>query len=70
MRGNCITWAVAKWRRDGGYLLVRKSHWGWFPHFLWAAKAPEDCLSFKPTNPKRQKCPPPWFRGEVMRGDG
>lgn len=43
---NCLTYAVGQWRREGGYLLIRRSrlavafrlpHWHplwWVPHFL------------------------------------
>jgi hypothetical protein len=42
MRSNCLFHAVGKWIRRGGWLLVRRSHAGWYPHFIHAAELPED----------------------------
>ena len=32
---NCLTYALrmARYGRAGDHLVIRKSHWGWFPHF-------------------------------------
>jgi hypothetical protein len=37
MRSNCLIFAIALyWRRRWhGYIVIRKSHWGRFPHFLY-----------------------------------
>jgi len=32
--GSCLFYAFRKYFRTGGYLLVRKSRFGWWPHFL------------------------------------
>ena len=32
---NCIIYAFSKWAEMGGYVAIRKSRFGWFPHFLW-----------------------------------
>ena len=32
---NCLLFALAKWWKHGGYVIIRKSHWGWWPHFIW-----------------------------------
>jgi len=32
--GSCLFYAFRKYFRAGGYLLVRKSRFGWWPHFL------------------------------------
>lgn len=39
-RENCLTWAVDKWDKQGGYLVIRwcrynKQPWIKWPHFLW-----------------------------------
>ena len=32
---NCLTYALRTWRigRPSDHLVIRRSHWGWFPHF-------------------------------------
>lgn len=35
MRSNCLIFALVKWRKYGGYLVIRKSRYGWWPHFIW-----------------------------------
>lgn len=77
MRSNCIVWAVALYwrrRRKGreGYLLLRRSRSGPFPHFLYAEFRPAGNLrmvSYKPLNPKEKKLPPPLFKGRHRWGD-
>lgn len=33
---NCIIWALVMQSRFGGYVVFRKSHYGWWPHAFWA----------------------------------
>ena len=33
---NCFLYAVSQWLKSGGYIVIRKSRWGWWPHFLHA----------------------------------
>lgn len=66
--GNCLCWALAKWRKHGGYLVIRRSRYGWFPHFLHMDRE-GNIESFVPDDPKRKKLPPPVFKGSVKRGD-
>ena len=68
-RTNCLFWALARWARCGGYLLVRKSRWGPFPHFLWSPDAPPAVESFVPLMPRRRLVPPLLFKGTVRTGD-
>jgi hypothetical protein len=63
---NCLFWAVRQWAREGGYLLIRKSHYGPFPHFLWSADL-KQFSSFVPLDPRHKLIPPPIFRGEVKK---
>jgi hypothetical protein len=51
---------------------VRKSHWGWFPHFLYeeARRGRTRVWSYVPIDPARRLCPPLLFRGRVRWGDG
>lgn len=67
--GNCLCWALRQWRKHGGYLVIRRSRYGWFPHFLWLSADRQTLQSFVPDNPKHKKLPPPVFRGNVKSGD-
>lgn len=66
---NCLIWALWRWFRDGGYLIVRKSRYGWWPHFLWS----RDLLmieQFVPRIPNHhRRIPPLLFDGYVKLGD-
>jgi len=66
---NCLFFALRLyWRRRWrGYLLIRKSHWGPFPHFLYAERG--HIVSYVPLDPKARTCPPPLFSGRVRWGD-
>ena len=35
--GNCLIFALWCWATRGGYLILRRSHHGWWPHVLWCA---------------------------------
>jgi len=77
MRSNCIAFALALyWRRRRrgreGYLMIRKSRMGPFPHVLYAEQRPGGrmrMVSFKPTHPRNKKVPPPMFMGASRWGD-
>lgn len=32
---NCIIFAFTRFFREGGYLVIRKSRHGWWPHVIW-----------------------------------
>lgn len=73
---NCIVFAVRLYvrrRRKGkpGYLLVRRSHWGRFPHMLYAEmrRGRLRVVSFVPLEPRHKALPPPCFGGRVRWGD-
>jgi hypothetical protein len=38
---NCIVFVMSKWLDEGGYIVLRKSRFGWWPHFLWARSLSE-----------------------------
>jgi hypothetical protein len=67
VRSNCLIWALGQWKRHGGYLIMRRSHWGPFPHFLWSADLRE-LQAFEPVGPRRRLLPPIWFLGRVIKG--
>lgn len=62
---NCILFALARWWKFGGYVIVRKSHHGWWPHVLWSL----DLKTFEEYQPEKPNhhllIPPPLYRGVV-----
>lgn len=65
---NCLTYALRIWRfgRVGDHLLVRRSHWGWFPHFAVVFELQDGSLvkkEYVPTAPRRRWLPPLFFNG-------
>ena len=70
---NCFIFALKLWiRRKGvGYLLIRKSRMGNFPHFLYGEIRNDKLrlINFVPLNPREKKLPPPTFNGKVKWGD-
>jgi len=74
---NCLTWAIRKWDRDGGYLVIRwcrsaKYSWMRWPHFLWLSS--DDHLHLRHLMPKQDDqhtriVPKMWFEGKVRVGD-
>lgn len=83
-RANCLVFSLAlyarrraKAKREGrpfyGYLMVRRSFAGPFPHVLYVEiqgrKSPR-VVSYGPLHPKEEKLmPPPCFEGRVRWGD-
>lgn len=73
-RTNCIAWALALYVRRGcrGYIAIRRSRWGPFPHMLYCEIRRDGrlrCVSFVPSDPKRKRLPPPLFSGRSRWGD-
>ena len=66
MYSNCLVYAIGQWVRHGGYLVLSRSRYGWWPH----AEHTHDWRRFSvfvPLGPKRRRaCPPLWFRGRVV----
>jgi hypothetical protein len=67
-KSNCLIFALKHWWEKGGYLIIRKSHYGWWPHFLWSA----DLKTFEQFTPlrkaQRHLFPPLIFVGYVEIG--
>lgn len=78
MRSNCIWWAWRLyWRRRAkgreGYIMLRRSRSGPFPHALYAEVRRCGTLrivSYKPLAPVERKLPPALFSGAPKFGDG
>lgn len=64
---NCLIFALARWFKEGGYLIIRKSRHGPWPHFIWA-RAVSDVEQYVPLNP-RISLLWPFFRGYIKRDD-
>lgn len=71
--GNCLIHALIMWVRFGGYLVVRKSRHGWWPHFMWAKDLGDtQIVEFTPEKKVLLSdlihVPPPIFKGYVRYG--
>jgi hypothetical protein len=64
---NCLLWAIKQWCQKGGYLIVRKSHFGPIPHFIWS-KDLKFFWSYQPIKPKWMAWNFPMFKGKVKIG--
>lgn len=77
MRSNCVLFAwKLYWRRRSkgreGYVAIRRSRWGPFPHMLYVEKRLAGTwrvVSYVPSDPKHKRCPPPCFDGRTRWGD-
>jgi hypothetical protein len=70
---NCLLFAIALYMRrakrgDAGYIVMRRSRYGYFPHFLYLHRQ-RRLIAFSPVDPKLKHCPPPLFIGRVKWGD-
>ena len=65
MWSNCYLFAIQQWYRHGGYIVLTKSQYGWWPHAFHS----EDLrrfTDFVPLAPKRRRWLPPLvFRGHI-----
>lgn len=63
-RSNCLIFALTRVFTFGGYLHLRKSNYGWWPHVFWSA----DLFNFEeftPLSHQTQRWPPLFFYGYV-----
>ena len=76
-RENCLTWAMKKQDKQGGYLVIRWCRTNrvkglkW-PHFLWMDDKHSDKLEhFIPDEDEHSEkvVPMPWFKGSARKGD-
>lgn len=65
--GNCYLFVVSRWWTRGGYVVVRKSHYGWWLHALWSPDLAtfEEFVPLWTKGPRR--FPPLWFKGRIRR---
>lgn len=77
MKTNCVLWALALYARRRtkgreGYLVIRRSRWGPFPHVLYAERRASGSfrvVSYKPAAPRDKPVPPILFDGRSSWGD-
>jgi len=67
MKSNCLFFAIKKIVKHGGYLIIRKSRDGWFPHFIWASDLNDARIEhWQPVDPKiKSPLDYVWFKGYV-----
>jgi hypothetical protein len=63
---NCLIFVIGRWLKRGGYVIARKSHWGWWLHFLWSPDL-QTFEEFVPGRYRRRWLPPVLFRGRVKK---
>ncbi len=65
---NCYIFALTQWATRGGYVVLRRSRYGWWPHAFWSPDL-VSLFDFKPTkfyaDDYRAWLPPVLFRGFV-----
>ena len=68
---NCLTYAlrIARYGRAGDHLVIRKSHWGFFPHFAVLFELANGDMvrkEYVPINPVKRWIPPLFFKGREV----
>lgn len=67
---NCVFFALSQWWKKGGYIIIRKSKWGWWPHLLWSPDLKE-FWEYQPQKPNHHLLiPPPLYRGMILTHSG
>jgi hypothetical protein len=69
---NCLIFALVQWWHYGGYVIVRKSRIGWWPHFMWAKSIKDlEAIEYVPyleiEFAKKYHLPPIVFKGYVRK---
>ncbi|WP_153117388.1 hypothetical protein [Rhodocyclus tenuis] len=70
MASNCLLYALRLWRygtRD--HLVIRRSHWGWFPHFAVFFELQDGSIvkkEYVPDAPRPRWIPPLLFKGREI----
>lgn len=74
---NCIIFALLlyfrrKHKDSHGYLILRRSHWGPFPHLMYGRRRKDGTLAvvgYRPLHAQPSRIPKIFFRGEAHWGD-
>jgi hypothetical protein len=69
---NCLLFALFQWWHYGGYVIVRKSKIGWWPHFMWASSIESlEAIEYVPYEKvefaDKYHLPPIVFKGYVRK---
>jgi len=78
-RSNCLIFALRRFYAEGGYIIVRRSHFGWWWHFSWTRSLSEPPIAYVPQRPIEWR-KLPWilrilplhtviYRGTIVEGD-
>ena len=76
-RDNCLTYALEKWDKEGGYLVIRwcrsnKVKWLRWPHFMWLDDKYQRFVEHAVPSKDEfelKYVPKPWFDPVVRKGD-
>jgi len=75
--GNCLIFAMRKFWKSGGYLIIRRSRYTWIPHIMWTSNIDGiEVEEFRPTKPILTRVARIFpfhtivFRGRVRVGTG
>ena len=68
---NCLTYAIRQFRygRKGDHLVIRRSHWGWFPHFAVFYELQSGDIvkkEYVPIEPRCRWLPALFFKGREV----
>lgn len=70
MWSNCIIETLKRFFKEGGYVAIRRSRLGVFPHMIWIKDLKNaEIEHFVPTNAVYKLIPPPVFKGFIARTD-
>jgi hypothetical protein len=71
MLGNCLLFVVGRYLKRGGYIVIHRSDYGWWPHAVWSG----DLKTFEQFHPVKHRrwyarilrwhLPPPLFDGRA-----
>lgn len=63
MRSNCLIFALRKFRKEGGYFVIRRARRGWLWHCLWVPSLQGVAVEqYVPTHPIEWQYLPWWLR--------
>lgn len=68
-KSNCLLYAVGRWRREGGYLIIRRSRLTPWVHVLWSLDL-RTFAAFVPQRARRRWWPQLWFPGRIKQWSG
>lgn len=67
---KCLFFAINKFLKEGGYLVIRRSKFSrLLPHFLWMKDDESALEHFQPDSPRKMWLCPLWPKGQIIKGD-